>query len=106
MVGPAQYSYKEVVEFITDVTTVKKPLIDIPVSVAKLVGNILDQTIGPILTADLVDQMLVDVTATQNTDVLRLQDLGIEATPMDKQAFDYLHRFRPGGHFMTVQGYH
>ena len=106
LVGPNEYSYREVVEFVMDVTTTKKPLIEIPISAAKFVGNFFEQTITPFITADLVEQMTVDIVATKDPNVLTLSDLGIQATSMDKQAFDYLHRFRPGGHFITVQGYH
>lgn len=37
---------------------------------------------------------------------LGLADLNIEAAAMDRVAFDFLHRFRPGGHFVLVEGYH
>eukprot|EP01041_Mallomonas_annulata_P010507 gene10507-21914_t len=106
LTGPAEYTYKEIVEFVTDVTTVKKPLIDIPLSIAHLTGRFLEETITPILTSDLITQMQEDIIASDSTDVLRLKDLGIEATALDKQAFEYMHRFRPGGHFKLVEGYH
>ena len=35
-----------------------------------------------------------------------LADLGVVPSSMDKYSFDFLHRFRPGGHFTMVQGYH
>ena len=34
------------------------------------------------------------------------EPIEIEPSSMDKYAFDFLHRFRPGGHFTMVQGYH
>lgn len=35
-----------------------------------------------------------------------MKDLGIDATPIEKIAFNYLHRFREGGHFVLTKGYH
>jgi hypothetical protein len=37
---------------------------------------------------------------------LGFEDLNIEPASMDKVAFEYLHRFRKGGHFVLVEGYH
>mmetsp|Transcript_33334 Transcript_33334/g.33950 ORF Transcript_33334/g.33950 Transcript_33334/m.33950 type:complete len:368 (-) Transcript_33334:174-1277(-) len=107
MAGPAEYTYKEVVELVADITTVKTPLVDVPVPIANLVGSFLEQTIMPAFTTDLLKQMQYDVVASHSNDRQRnLKFLGIEPTPMDKIAFEYMHRFRPGGHFKLVQGYH
>jgi NADH dehydrogenase (ubiquinone) 1 alpha subcomplex subunit 9 len=38
--------------------------------------------------------------------ILTMEDLGITATPIEKEAFHYLHRFREAGHFGRVHGYH
>jgi len=35
-----------------------------------------------------------------------MADLGVVATPIEKIAFKYLHRFRKGGHFILAEGYH
>ena len=43
LAGPAEYSYKEIIEFVSDVTAVKKPLIDLPPSLAVTVLYSLDQ---------------------------------------------------------------
>jgi len=106
LVGPAEYSYKEVVEFVSDITTVKKPLVDVPEYIAKLAGRALEETIAPLLTVDQIEQMKEDVVALEGTNYYDLKDLDIEPASMDKFAFDYLHRFRPGGHFVQVSGYH
>jgi NADH dehydrogenase (ubiquinone) 1 alpha subcomplex subunit 9 len=104
--GPAEYTYKEVVEFVTDVTTVKKPLVDVPESAALFAGRFIQETVTPILTEDHVAQLKEDVVAVEGSSMLTMQDLGIEPQSMDKVAFDFLHRFRPGGHFTLVGGYH
>ena len=106
MTGPAEYTYKEVVEFVSDVTTVKKPLVNAPEFVAGLAGRFLNQTIAPVFTEETLIQLQADNVASSDPGFVRLADLGIEGASMDKVAFDYLHRFRPGGHFTTVQGYY
>jgi len=35
-----------------------------------------------------------------------MENLGVKATPIEKVAFKYLHRFRRGGHFILAGGYH
>jgi hypothetical protein len=106
LAGPAEYTYKEVVEFVQDVTTLKKNMIDVPVSAASFAGKLYQETINPFLTEDMIIQLTEDVVEKADKDLLTFKDLGIEPTSMDKMAFDYLHRFRPGGHFTMVQGYH
>jgi len=81
-------------------------MIDVPVSVASYAGKLYQETINPFLTEDMIIQLTEDVVEKADKDMLTLKDLGIEAASMDKMAFDYLHRFRPGGHFTMVQGYH
>jgi NADH dehydrogenase (ubiquinone) 1 alpha subcomplex subunit 9 len=104
--GTSEYTYKEVCEFVSDVTTVKKPLIDIPVSIGNIAGRFFERTISPFLTPDMIAQLQEDVIEKENLGYLGLKDLDIEPVSMDKMAFDYLHRFRPGGHFLIAEGYH
>ena len=106
MAGPAEYTYKEVVEFVSDVTTVRKPLVEAPSFLASIVGRFLNQTIAPVFTEESLIQLQSDNVASPEPSILNLSDLGIEGASMDKVAFDYLHRFRPGGHFTNVQGYY
>ncbi len=90
----------------SDVTLLKKPLIDIPLPVARGVSAILNQTISPFLTPDNIAQLCEDVLPETHPSLVDITDLGIEPASMDKVAFDYLHRFRFGGHFTIVKGYH
>lgn len=106
LVGPAEYSYKEVYEFVTDITTKKKPMIDIPVPVASLVGRFSQELINPVWTEDFAAQLCEDVLPQEGMGYLGFEDLKIDPVSMDKVAFDYLHRYRPGGHFSSVQGYY
>ena len=81
-------------------------MIDVPVSMAASFGKLYQETINPFLTEDMIIQLTEDVVQKADKSMLTLKDLDIEASSMDKMAFDYLHRFRPGGHFTMVQGYH
>jgi len=106
LAGPAEYSFREVTEFVQDVTTLRKPLVDIPTKLAEFAGMGFENAINPLVTLDGVKQMSEDVLPSGSPDVLGFEALGIEPVSMDKVAFDYLHRFRPGGHFVNVEGYH
>jgi hypothetical protein len=84
----------------------RKPLIDVPVNAANLAGKVLGEFISPVLTTDMVAQLTEDVVEKSDPALLNLTDLGIERSSMDRVAFDYLHRFRRGGHFTLAKGYH
>jgi NADH dehydrogenase (ubiquinone) 1 alpha subcomplex subunit 9 len=104
--GPAEYSYKEINEFVMDVTGVRKPMINFSEVTANFMGSLFNETMTPIITADQIAQMKEDNVASTDKNLKSLSDLGIEPSSMDKYAFDFLHRFRPGGHFTLTQGYH
>lgn len=106
LTGPAEYSYREIVEFVQDVSTVTKPIMAVPDSGMNFAGKVFDTFIAPIHTPDMVAQMNEDCVAIEGKGYKTLEDLGIEPSSMDKYSFDFLHRFRPGGHFTMVQGYH
>jgi hypothetical protein len=46
-VGPAEYTHKEVVEFVHDIILTKKPLIEVPLKAAQLTGKFTEQFIAP-----------------------------------------------------------
>ena len=106
LAGPAEYSYKEVVEFVHDITSKRVPMVDIPIPLAAFAGSLSEETIRPFITEDNVNQMQEDSVVKRDSKMLTMKDLGIEPVSMDKMAFGYLHRFRPGGHFVKVQGYY
>jgi NADH dehydrogenase (ubiquinone) 1 alpha subcomplex subunit 9 len=89
-----------------DVTTLHKPLREIPMPVAQLVAKGFALFPSPPLTTDALMHLTEDNVARTDANLLSLSDLGIEATSMEKVAFDYLHRFRAGGHFTAVKGYY
>ena len=59
------------------------------------------------LTEDMIAQLMEDVLpADESSNYKSFADLDITPSSMDKVSFDFLHRFRPGGHFTSVQGYY
>ena len=38
--------------------------------------------------------------------MLNFDAVGVVPASMEDHAFDYMHRFRPGGHFRLVEGYY
>ncbi len=81
-------------------------LFNVPVSAARFAGTVANQLMSPVLSPDMVEQMLTDVVAKDDPALLGFDELGLSTTTVDKVAFDYLARFRRGGHFRLVQGYH
>jgi len=91
-------------------------LADIPAEVAKYSAQVLQYEGSPMLTPDMVDLMTEDylpemtsegyAAQKQQDKVFTMADLGVVATPIEKIAFKYLHRFRKGGHFILAEGYH
>ena len=58
------------------------------------------------LPASQIAQLTENVLPHHDKGYLDLSDLNITPVSMDRVAFEFLHRFRPGGHFTIVKGYH
>ena len=69
-------------------------------------GTAMDQLMHPWVTRDEVVRMMQHNVAMEDKSLLTLADLGIEPVSMERVAFDYLGRYRVGGHFAEVEGYH
>lgn len=114
--GPQDYSYKELARFVYDITGQDPVLSDIPSQVVKYAANILQYDGNPMLTPDMVNllsedylpEMTAEGYASQKlkNKVFTMENLGVEATPIEKVAFKYLYRFRTAGHFVLAKGYH
>ena len=111
--GPQDYCYAELAKFTYDITGQDPVLSSIPAEVVKYAANVLQYEGSPDLTPDIVDLMtedyLPEMTAegyAAQSHAFTMKDLGVEATPIEKMAFKYLHRFRTGGHFTLAKGYH
>ena len=89
-----------------DVTLTRKPLIDVPLEAASVAGKFTEQFISPFFSQDMLYQMRENVVEKNDESLLGLKDLGVELSSIDRVAFEYLHRFRRGGHFTLAKGYH
>jgi len=106
LAGPAEFTRKEIMEFVTDITISGKPPIPLPEKILSLLATAASILPEPYLTPDEVKRWGVDEVLDPNTDAITLQQLGIDPMPIEKVAFQYLHRFRKGGHFVYTEGYH
>lgn len=114
--GPQDYSYKELAEFVYDITYQKAKIVDVPKAIGGIGGKVLNNMGKPMLTPDMVELWSEDFIPGMTQEeydampvkdkIYTMKDFGIEAVPMEKVAFNYLHRFRDGGHFVDAAGYH
>jgi NADH dehydrogenase (ubiquinone) 1 alpha subcomplex subunit 9 len=114
--GPSDYSYKELAAFVYDITGQTPSVVDVPKDVAKLSGKFMQYVGKPLITPDLAqlwsEDFIPQMTEAEynaqpvKDKILTLKDLGVDPLPLEKVAFNYLHRFRTGGHFALTSGYH
>jgi len=81
-------------------------LVNVPSSLAYGAATIIEKLINPALTIDQLRQMTEDNILLDKPDLLTFKDLDYEPVSLEKIAFEYLYRFRPGGHFQLASGYH
>lgn len=116
--GPNDISYSELAEFVNEISERNKKTVCISKKFYKPLSKVLQwNRVGypmPMITPDMVELMSEDylpplgnaAAYDAQDDILTMKDLGIDATPIEKIAFSYIHRFRFGGHFHRVGGYH
>ena len=114
--GPSDYTYEELAKFVSDLTEQDKPIVRLPKSIfmrwAKLMSYqqfvLMNEDLAKVWSQDFLPAMTPEEYKLQETadKILTMEDLGITATPIEKEAFHYLHRFRTAGHFGRVAGYH
>jgi NADH dehydrogenase (ubiquinone) 1 alpha subcomplex subunit 9 len=115
--GPSDYSYKELAEFVNDITERHRPIFNLPHALYKPIAKILQYQREPLLVPDFIDQWSEDFLPQMTSEeykaqpddenkILTMNDLGIEGHRIEKEAFSYLHPYREGGHFFKVKGYH
>jgi len=117
--GPEDYTYKELSQFVYDITTQKPTILELPKEVARTIAGGIQYMGRPMLTPDMVSLWTEDFVPRMTQEeydgqlvadkIFTMKDLGIVPVPIEKIAFNYLHRFRDGGHFTMsegAQGYH
>ncbi len=93
--GPRAWTFRELLAFILRETGRRRPLVDIPPSIARLQARLGELLPNPPLTRDQLLLLQRDNVVAEGARTLR--DLGIEAKAVEALVPAYLARFRVGG---------
>jgi NADH dehydrogenase len=99
--GPRDASFRELLELMLSVIRRKRPIVAVPIPMAKIQGIVLGQLarvgIAPPITLDQVKMLERDNVVSPGAKTLG--DLGITPTSMEAILPTYLARFRPSGQY-------
>lgn len=114
--GPSDYTYEELAKFVLDLTELNKPIVPMPKQAFMAMAKALSYQSFVLMNPDIAELWSQDFLPAMTSEgykqqpekdkILTMEDVGITATPIEKEAFAYLHRFREAGHFEKVDGYH
>ena len=93
--GPQVLSFRELLRFVLTATGQRKPLVDVPVGLARLQATLSEFLPSPPLTRDQLLMLERDNVVAEGA--LGLPDLGIQPKALEAVVPGYLARFRPGG---------
>ena len=93
--GPKVWTFRELLAWIVAQTRRRRPLVEVPLGLARLQARVLEKLPGKLLTQDQLLQLTRDNVVASG--VPGLAELGIAATPVELVVPQYLARFRPGG---------
>jgi uncharacterized protein YbjT (DUF2867 family) len=101
--GPEVQSFKELMEYVLEVTERRRFLIPLPFPLAKFQATFLQYLPTPLLTPDQVELLKTDnvVSPAAEHEGRTLAALGIAPTAMEVIVPSYLWRFRKTGQFRT-----
>ncbi len=95
--GPTVYTFRALLAYIKAQTYSKKPLLDIPLPIAKVQAAVLGVLPNPPLTSGQLAMLQSDNVCAVGS--AGLAALGITATPLEVVVPSYLARYRPRGQF-------
>ncbi|MDR3531426.1 MAG: complex I NDUFA9 subunit family protein [Rhodopila sp.] len=93
--GPRVWTFREILSFILKTTHRNRPLVNIPMAIARLQACVLQHVPGKPLTPDQL--LLLSKDNVVSAGALGLADLGITPTPVELVVPAYLSRYQPGG---------
>jgi len=93
--GPQVWTFREILAWILKETLRHRPLVPVPMGLARLQASLMEKLPNPPLTRDQLLLLAKDNVVAPGA--LTLHDLGITPTPVDLVVPNYLVRFRPGG---------
>ena len=97
--GPKQYTMKEVVEYVLETLETDVNYRDLPAPIAELMALPFEGVYNPKLVQDMVRLSQQDVVLRDVPGTLTIGDLGVKPVGMEKEAYNYLLRYRKGGTF-------
>ncbi len=99
--GPAVKSFRDLLNYVLEVTYRKRILLPIPFSIASLLGTVAGILPGKPLTADQVELLKHDnmVSAAAEKEGRTLKGLGLAARSIESVVPSYLFRYRKAGQF-------
>lgn len=102
--GDEEYTYKEIADYVFDVTKRSPSLVNLPLPVAQLIGKFCEQFPDPKLTSDWATRLSMDQIKTSTLPGLR--ELDVKVSKLEKEAPNFMIQYKQGGHFQEVSGYH
>lgn len=102
--GPSDYTYEELGKFVLDLIEQDKKILKVPETYYMMMAKALsfqsfvsfNEDMAKLWSRDILPAMTPDEYRNQKEEgkILTMEDFGIKATPIEKEAFSYLHRFR------------
>jgi len=93
--GPRGWTFRELLAFIVKETGRKRPLLEVPLGVARLQARVGELLPSPPITRDQLILLQRDNVVSEGA--LTLRELGITPASVEGMVPPYLARFRPGG---------
>ena len=98
--GSRSYTMRELLRYILREIQADKPLVDVPMPVARMQAMILGLLPNPLLTSDQL-RLLESDNVVASGDAT-LADLGLSPTPLEAVVPHYLVRYRPRGQYSSA----
>ncbi len=95
--GPQVYTFRDLLSYIKQETMSKKPLLEVPLPIAKVQAALLGLLPNPPLTSDQLAMLQSDNVCA--SDSPGFAAFGITPTPLEVVVPQYLARYRPRGQF-------
>jgi uncharacterized protein YbjT (DUF2867 family) len=95
--GPTVYSFRQLLAYIKQETQSKKPLLEVPLPIAKVQAALLGLLPNPPLTSDQLAMLQSDNVCAAGRP--GFEAFGISPTPLEVVVPQYLARYRPRGQF-------
>ncbi len=93
--GPRVWQFRELLAYVLKLTHRHRPMIDMPLGLARLQASLMELLPGKPLTRDQLAMLQRDNVV--GPDMPGLAALGVVPTPVELVVPDYLRRFQPGG---------